>query len=106
MSKYAVNFTRRANAQLRNIFTYISEDNPEAALKMVDKLEIQARRLEDMPFVGTELSKEDFPFLPFGYRRLIVNPFIVYYRVINQIVYITHILHSKQNQAAALKASK
>ena len=88
--------------QLRSIFSYIAEDNPDAALKMVDVLEARAHQLEDAPFTGIELPKDEFPFLQPGYRRLIVDPFIIYYRVIEQTVYITHIIHSRRNQAKAL----
>ena len=101
MNKYAVEFSRRANVQMRNIFSYIAESNARAALGMIDKLEARARQLEDTPFIGTELPSEDFPFLAPGYRRLIVNPFIMYYRIVDQTVYITHIIHAKRNQAEA-----
>jgi len=103
MIKYTVEFSQRANAQLVNIFSYIAEDNTNAALKMVDKLEASARRLEDTPFIGAELSKSEYPLLKSEYRRLIVSPFIMYYRIIEQTVYITHIIHSKRNQAKALE---
>ena len=101
MSKYTVEFSRRANTQIRNIFSYIAEDNADAALKMVDALEKRARQLEDTPFIGAELPENEYPFLESGYRRLIVNPFIMYYRIINRTVYITHIIHAKRNQAKA-----
>ena len=99
MSKYAVEFSRRANAQIRHIFSYIAEDNPEAARLMVDSLESKASRLEDTPFLGAELPQNEYPFLQPGYRRLYANPFIMYYRIINQTVYITHIIHAKRDQA-------
>ncbi|MCL2146621.1 MAG: type II toxin-antitoxin system RelE/ParE family toxin [Synergistaceae bacterium] len=98
MSKYAVEFSRRANAQIRHIFSYIAEDNPDAARLMVNLLEAKARRLEDTPFLGAELPQNEYPFLQPGYRRLIANPFIMYYRIINQTVYITHIIHAKRDQ--------
>ena len=101
MSKYAVEFSNRANAQIRGIFSYIAEDNADAALNMVDKLEARARKLEDTPYIGAELPQDEYQFLKSGYRRLIVNPFIMYYRVINQTVYITHVVHGKRNQAKA-----
>jgi len=101
VSKYAVEFSRRASAQIRSIFSYIAEDNADAALKMVDKLEAKAAQLKDNPFIGTELSEDDYPFLPSGYRRLVVKPFVMYYRAVNKIVYITNIVHSKREQAKA-----
>jgi len=102
MSKYAVEFSRRANAQLRSIFSYIAEDDKDAALKIVDMLEARAVLLGDTPYIGAELPNDKYPFLQYGYRRLIAKPFILYYRIINQTVYITHIIHSKRNQAEVL----
>ena len=102
MSKYAVEFSHRANAQIRSIFTYIVEENANAAVKMVDRLEEKARQLADMPYIGTELPEKEYPFLPPGYRRLTVKPFILYYRVIDRTVFITHVVHSRRNQASIL----
>jgi len=98
---YAVEFTQKANAQMRNIFSYIAEDNADAALKMADTLEARASQLAQSPYIGVPLSKEEYPFLPKGYRRLVISPFMVYYRIINQTIYITHIIHSRRNQAKA-----
>jgi toxin ParE1/3/4 len=103
MNKYTVKFSRRAEAELRSIFSYIAEDNPTAALNMVDKIETRAKQLETTPFIGAELSQAEYPFLPSGYRRIIVNPFVIYYRVIIKTVYITHIIHERRNQLQALK---
>jgi len=99
MSNYTVEFSRRANAQIRHIFSYIAEDNPDAARLTVDSLEAKARRLENNPFPGIELPPNEYPFLKPGYRRLTANPFIMYYRIINQTVYITHIIHTKRDLA-------
>ena len=94
MNKYAVEFSRRANTQIRSIFSYIAEVNADAALRMVDTLEAKALQLEDAPFVCAELPENEYPFLQPGYRRLIANPIIMYYRVVNQTVYITHVIHA------------
>lgn len=102
MNKNAVEFSNRANAQLRSIFSYIAEDNADTALKMVDTLETRARQLEDAPCIGVELLQDEYPFLQPGYRRLVVNPFLIYYRVIEKTVYITHVIHAKRNQAKAI----
>ena len=102
MSKYTVEFSQKANSQMRNIFSYIAEDNADAALKMVDTLEARANQLADTPFIGIELSKTEYPFLPHGYRKLVVKPFVMYYRIVGQTVYITHIIHSRRNQTKAI----
>jgi len=87
---------------MRNIFSYIAEDNADAALKMVDSIEARALQLEDNPFIGVALPRGEYPFLQPGYHRLPINPFIMYYRVSDKTVYITHIIHSRRNQAKAL----
>jgi toxin ParE1/3/4 len=68
---------------------------------MVDILEARVKQLEVTPFIGTVLPRHEYPLLPPGYRRLVVNPFLIYYRVIDKTVYITHIIHSKRNQTKA-----
>ena len=102
MNKYVLKFSRRANAQLRGIYSYIAERNADAVLKMVDALESKANLLKETPFIGVELTKKEYPFLVSGYRKLIINPFSIYYRVEKQTVFITHIIHSKRDQAKAL----
>ena len=102
MRKHSVKFSHRASAQIRSIFAYIAEENVSAALKMVDRLEEKARQLADMPLIGTELPEKEYPFLQPGYRRLSAKPFIIYYRVIDRTVFITHIIHARQNQSKAL----
>jgi len=88
--------------QLRNIFSYIAKDNVTAALKMIDTLEDSATRLETAPFIGVELLQDEYPLLMPGYRMLVVNPFNMYYRVVDNMVYITHIIHHRRNQTKAL----
>ena len=103
MNKYTVEFSRRANMQLRNIFSYIAQDNTTAALKMIDLLEASAMRLEITPFIGVELPKDEYPMLTEGYRMLVVRAFNLYYRVVDNTIYITHIIHHRRNQTATLK---
>ena len=69
---------------------------------MVNRLEEKASQLADTPLTGAELSEKEYPFLQPGYRRLTVKPFIMYYRVIDRIVLISHIIHARRSQAKAL----
>ncbi len=103
MSKHHLKISKRAKAQLRDISSYIAEHNADAAAKTVIALRERAYLLRDNPLIGVELSQKEFPFLPPGYRKLLVSPFILYYRVEKQTVFITHIIHSRRNQAKALK---
>lgn len=102
MSKCRIEFTRRANAQIRNLFEYIAQDDGSAALKMVDRIEARIGRLADTPELGVELPESEYPFLAPGYRKLLVQSFLVYYRVDGDTVYITHVVHERQNQRSAL----
>ena len=101
-SEYKVEFSQRANAQIRSKFSYIAEDRPKAALRMVDRIEARAYQLANTPNIGVELPQNEYPFLQPGYRKLVVSPFIMYYRIVEKTVYITHIIHSRRNQANAL----
>jgi len=97
MSKYTVEFSHRANEQLRSIFSYIAEDNADVALKMVDRLEVRARWLVDARLIGVELPQNEYPFLRPGYRYFVSSPFLIFCRVIEKTVYITHVIHAKRN---------
>jgi len=52
-------------------------------------------------FLAVFPLESEYPFLQPGYRRLVVKPFVMYYRIVNQTVYITHIIHVKRSQAKA-----
>jgi toxin ParE1/3/4 len=71
---------------------------------MVERIEARVQRLEENPELGIELSAVDFPFLAPGYRRLLVSPFLIYYRIIEDAVFITHVVHERQSQRRALKS--
>jgi len=92
MSICKIEFTRRAAIQIRNLFAYIAQEDPKAALKMAGRIETRIQRLEESPELGAELPGEEYPFLAPGYRRLLVQPFIGYYRVMEDTVYIIHVV--------------
>ncbi|MCL2544601.1 MAG: type II toxin-antitoxin system RelE/ParE family toxin [Clostridia bacterium] len=104
MSRHKIEFTRRARAQIRNLFSYIAQDSPAAAQKTLDSIDARIQRLADAPELGVELSEAEYPFLEPGYRKLLARPFLVYYRIAAGTVYITHVVHERQNQRSALKS--
>ena len=78
--KYRILRTDKANDQLYSILQYIAEDSGsvELALKYLDVLEAEIRKLETTPHIGSRprysiLRKQ-------GYRELIIRRHLVFYK--------------------------
>lgn len=78
--KYRILRTDKANDQLYSILQYIAEDSGsvELALKYLDVLEAEIRKLETTPHMGSRprysiLRKQ-------GYRVLIIRRHLVFYK--------------------------
>ena len=78
--KYRILRTDKANDQLYSILQYIAEDygSVELALKYLDVLEAEIRKLETTPHMGSRprysiLRKQ-------GYRVLIIRRHLVFYK--------------------------
>jgi len=77
MPKHQISITEAAEKDLVEIVDYIAEDNPSAALKLVEEIEQNISRLEDFPLMGVvpknrRLTRQ-------GYRILIVDNYLVFY---------------------------
>ncbi len=70
---------------------YIAESNPAAATKVIDRVFKATRMLADQPGIGR-------PGRVMGTRELVVTgtPYIVPYRVIEDVVQILRVLHSSR----------
>ena len=78
--KYRILRTDKANDQLYSILQYIAEDSGsvELALKYLDVLEAEIRKLETTPHMG---SRPRFSILrKQGYRVLIIRRHLVFYK--------------------------
>ena len=53
--------------------------------------------MADCPDLGVTLSLEDYTLVTPGIRFLVVNPYVVYYRKIEDSVVILRILHSRRD---------
>jgi plasmid stabilization system protein ParE len=67
----------RAIADLREIATYIGQDNPTAALAWGDDLFRHIEVLMSFPMIGTAVAQTTFLFV----RRLVFGDYLIYYRV-------------------------
>jgi plasmid stabilization system protein ParE len=95
MEKYEVELLPAAYADLDEIFDYIMIDNPQAAAKMLDDIMQALRRLENFPHSGAPLSNHSLK--EFNFRMVIVEPYLAFYRFIDNKVYIYRVLHGARN---------
>lgn len=79
----------RAQSHLRQTQEHIAEDNPIAALEMAQRLIDAVERIAIFPASGRPGLKPDT-------RELVVpsTPFIIPYRIKNQVVEILGVLHT------------
>lgn len=86
-------WTEPALSDLDAIGDYISLDNFEAAKKLVSKVFDKVDLLQNTPSLGrVPRDLKDTP-----YRKLIINPIYVYYRVEGSKVIIIHIARAERN---------
>jgi len=95
--KSKIRYTRDAVDDLDSIFDYIAEGNRIAAGNMLEKIERTIMSLANNPRMGTVLPAKDLSLVESGYRKIIIKPFIVFYRIGKEEIYIARVLHSKQD---------
>jgi addiction module RelE/StbE family toxin len=88
-----VRFTRPAQADLQQIHTYVSKDNPAQASRLVARLIERARALGDTPYEGRPTDEPN--------ARVIVVPqlrYFIFYTIADNEVHITHIRHTSRRR--------
>jgi addiction module RelE/StbE family toxin len=93
-----VRFTRPAQRDLQRIHSYISQENPEAASRVVARLIELAKSLADHPQEGRATDEPN--------ARVIVVPklrYLIFYSVAGGEVHITHIRHTARNRPPGWK---
>jgi len=103
MEKYNVELLPVADEDLDQIFNYILSDNPQAAIKLLDNIIYSLQRLIEFPHSGTPLTGCSLE--KFNFRMVIINPYIAFYRAIENKVLVYHVLHCARNYAHLLKES-
>lgn len=91
---YKIEYLPIAEEDLSSIIHYIMLDNPDAALAMADKLDQSISVLELFPNSGK--IPDDIRLQALNYRMLVVDPYLVFYVVLNDTVEIRRILHGKR----------
>ncbi|MCL5070458.1 MAG: type II toxin-antitoxin system RelE/ParE family toxin [Actinobacteria bacterium] len=103
MGKYDVELLPAAYADLDEIFDYIMVDNPQAATEMLESIMKSLRRLENFLNSGAPLL--DRLMQKFNFKMVVIDPYIAFYRFIDDKVIIYRILHCARNYPHLLKES-
>ena len=64
---------------------------------MLERLDNEIGKLSEFPYMGSVLSEDDYTLIQHGYRFIVVNPYLVFYRVINNTVIIYRVLHMRRD---------
>jgi toxin ParE1/3/4 len=78
------------------IFSFIANDNVSAAEQLLEKLDRHIAGLAEFPNKGSVLSDEAFTLVQHGYRFIVVSPYLVFYRIIDNDVIMHRILHGRR----------
>ncbi|KKM12992.1 addiction module toxin RelE [Clostridiales bacterium PH28_bin88] len=94
MSKRIV-LSEAAYYDIDSMFAYIS--SKQAAVKLRLRIYEGIKKLADFPEMGPVIPEEEAPGAQRGYRRIVINPYIVFYRVLGDRIVIARVLHGREN---------
>lgn len=84
--------TERAERDFREIVFYLDDKSPAAADRFVDAIEQKLHLLSDFPLMGR--SREE---LAPGLRSVIVEKYVLFYRVEADSIQVVRILHGRRD---------
>ena len=103
--KSKIKYTPAAIDDMDEIFSYISQDQLGAAENMLGKLNESIAGLADFPNKGSVLHEDEYSLIQRGYRFIVVNPYLIFYRIFDDTVVIHRILHGRRDYLRELFGS-
>lgn len=97
---YDIRYLSAAERDLENIFEYIRNDNPTAAISLLDKFDKSISQLARNPCLS--VIPKDSRLKKLGYCILIVDKYLVFYVIKNRIVQIRRIIHGARRYSFLL----
>ena len=94
-SKYIVRLLSVAEQDLVDLMSYLAAENARAAADVLDRIEARLEALQSHPFVGRILHNAKLTAL--GYRVLVIDNYLVFYKVKGNAVLVHRILHGARD---------
>ena len=94
--EYNVIITQNAEKDLYEIISFISEKNPITALTILEKIQRKIETLDHFPYRGSyvpELLLKNIK----DFRQITEHPWKIYYKTIENKVYVMAIIDSRRN---------
>lgn len=93
MEKYKVELLPAAYEDINDIFDYILIDDPTSAENMLNNILTSLQPLESFPNSGIRVTEKSLK--SYDFRMVIIEPYIAFYRFVDNKVYIYRILSHK-----------
>ncbi|CAM3476069.1 MULTISPECIES: type II toxin-antitoxin system RelE/ParE family toxin [Brevibacillus] len=87
------------------IFSFLTQENVSAADHLLQKLDHRISSLVDFPNMGSVLSEDEYSLIQRGYRFIVVHPYLIFYRIMEDTVVIHRILHGRRDYLRELFGS-
>lgn len=100
-SKYAVRLFSIAEQDLHDIVTFVAVDNPPAAVALADRIENDLQRLGRHPYLGKVPNDDQLAAM--GYRVLVIENYLVFYKLSGRTVLVHRILHGARDLPSLLE---
>jgi len=84
-----------AEADLLDILDFIARDSPKRALAFVDAIEKRIGALSQSPELGRVPRHPRLR--EYGYRVLILDSYLVFYKILPEIIQIHRVVHASRN---------
>ena len=100
-NRYTVRLLSIAEQDLQEILDFIATDSLQAALTLADRIETDLYRLGQHPYLGKVPNDEGL--VGMGYRVLVIENYLVFYKVKGRTVLVHRILHGARDLPGLLE---
>ena len=94
-NQYVIRYLPIAQDDLISIYDWIAKDSPSRASSFVEKVDKRIGALAQSPFLGR--TPRHPRLREYEYRTLILDSYLVFYKIRNQVIEIHRVVHASRN---------